>query len=304
MKLFPSIRTSEGDKPSGDLSQNNFIPVFHSVEFTLSTIVDKISNIDNLNELEIKNIILRQHKMILNYDLFLKSDESRKHAQKLFTNKRFLQIFLDIIGLLDLSQEEVICINKLAYDYYISQDNDQEISNLLLQISYQLNNILVLRLSGKLGMNGSRILSMIANSTFKVEKKVHRINTFLIRCNLELSIQDIVDIYCILFERFTYPFIYTMLEPKPSNLTPEQLKRFDAISIAIITILNSLTSEDMKKVLFNYAYTLKLLKTNVNRESNNQLVVRFALRSAIQYPRMLKVIDSIESDNFEDLFIP
>lgn len=303
MRLFPSIRSSESNL-SEDLSEKRHIPVFHSVEFTLSTIVDKISNIDNLHEQEIKNIILRQHKMILNYDLFLKSDESRKHAQKLFTNKRFLENFLDIIGLLDLSSEEIICINKLAYDYYISQDNNQEISNLLLQISYQINNVLVIRLSGKLGMNGARILSMISNSSFKVEKKVHRINTFLMRCNVDLSIQDIVDIYCIIFERFTYPFIYTMLEPKPANLSQEQAKRFDDISIAILTILNSMTSDDMKKILFNYAYTIKLLKTNVSKDNDNRLVVRFALKTAIQYPRMLVVIESIEMDAFEDLFIP
>ena len=145
---------------------------------------------------------------------------------------------------------------------------------------------------------------MISNSSFKVEKKVHRINTFLLRCNIDLSIQDIIDIYCIIFERFTYPFIYTMLEPKPLNLTQEQVKRFDDISIAILTILNSMTSDDMKKVLFNYAYTIKLLKANVTKDNDNRLVVRFALKTAIQYPRMLTVIESIEMDAFEDLFIP
>lgn len=295
MELFPSLRKSSED----DFSEDIFIPAFtfKSINFTLETIIDKINNIDNLDENEIKNIILRQYSMILNYDLFLSSDESRSCAQKLFTNKRFLEIFLQVIGLLNLTREHIICVNKLAYDYYISDGKDPEISNLLLQLSYQINNILVIRLSGKLGMNGARMLSMIANSSFKDEKNVHRINTFIVRCNLELSIQDIVDIYCILFEKFTYPFIYTMLEIKYLGMTNDQVKRFDGISVALLAILNSMTSEDMKKILYNYAYTLKLLNTSYN--------VRFALKSAINYPRMLNVIQDIElNSDFEKLIIP
>lgn len=296
MELFSSIKKfSESSGLSEDNFQKQYVSGFHTVEYTLSTIVDKISNIDNLNEAEIKNIILRQHSMILNYDLFLKSDESRLHAQKLFTNKRFLVIFNQVIGLLQLTREEIICINKLAYDYYITKNKDAEISDLLFQISYQINNVLVIRLSGILGMNGARVLSMIANSSFKDEKNVHRVNTFLVKCNLELSIQDIVDIYCILFERFMYPFIYSMLEIKTDNMTEDQLKRFDMISIALLLILDSMVSEDIKKILYNYSYILKLINTTN---------VRFSLKSAKAYTRILKVIEEIELDVFEDLIVP
>ena len=294
MELFPSFKISEGVKPSED-SQKPFAPLFQSVEYKLSTIVEKISNIDNLNENEIKNIILRQHSMILNYDLFLKSDESRAHAQKLFTNKRFLQIFLDVIGLLELTREEIICVNKLAYDYHILPEKDPDISNLFMSISNQINNVMVIRLSGILGINGARVLSMIANSSFKEEKNIHRVNTFLVKCNIALSVLNIVDIYCILYERFTYPFIYTMLETN-DNLNDEQKKRFDYISLAILSMLDSMTLKNIKIVLANYAYTIKLYP-NITK-------VRFSLKSATNYPRILKVIDEIEHEGFEELYIP
>lgn len=298
MELFPSLKSlGSSEQLSRDISQESFVPIFHSIEYQLSTIVEKISNIDNLNENEIKNIILRQHEMILNYDLFLKSDESRNHAQQLFTNKRFLQIFSQIVGLLNLSRDEIVCVNKLAYDYYILPGNkDSEVINLLLQISYQINNLLVIRLSGKLGMNGARILSMIANSSFKQEKNIHRINTFLVKCNIALSVQDIIDIYCTLYDKFMYPFIYTMLESASGNLTEDQKKRYDYISIAILTILDSMTSEDVKKILYNYAYTLKLFP-NINN-------VRFALKSAKSYTRIQQIIKEIEYDGYEELRIP
>lgn len=296
MELFPSLKKS---LESSELSRGNspelITPIFRSVEYQISTIVEKISNIDTLNEDEIKSIIVRQHQTILNYDLFLASDESRGYVQKLFTNKRFLQIFLQVIGFLQLPYDEIVCINKLAYDYYIIPGKDPEISDLLLQISYQINNILVIRLSGKLGMNGARVLSMIANSSFKEEKNVHRINTFLVKYG-ELSVQDIVDIYCILFERFTYPFIFSMLESKPSGLSKSQLICFDNISLALLSILDSMTSEDIKRVLYDYAFTLKLIR--------NDFSVRFSLKSAKAYTRIQEVIKEIELDPIDTLIIP
>lgn len=296
MELFPSLKKSlESSELSREHSSELMTPIFRSVEYQISTIVEKITNINTLNEEEIKSIIVRQHQTILNYDLFLASDESRGYVQKLFTNKRFLQIFLQVIGFLQLPYDEIVCINKLAYDYYIIPGKDPEISDLLLQISYQINNILVIRLSGKLGINGARVLSMIANSSFKEEKNVHRINTFLVKYG-ELSVQDIVDIYCILFERFTYPFIFSMLESKPSGLSKSQLICFDNISLALLSILDSMTSEDIKRVLYDYAFTLKLIR--------NDFSVRFSLKSAKAYTRIQEVIKEIELDPIDTLIIP
>ena len=84
--------------------------IFHSIEYTIETIYNKISNIDNLNEDEMKDIIYRQYPMILNYDLFLSSNEKRQLAQKLFTNKRFLMLFNDMIGLFNLDDSHFICM--------------------------------------------------------------------------------------------------------------------------------------------------------------------------------------------------
>ena len=296
MDLFPSIKKSlESHELSKDDISIARSPIFHSIEYQLSTIVDKIMRIDSLDVDEIKNIIVRQHSMILNYDLFLKSEESRKYAQILFTSKKFLNIFLSVIGFLDLSKDEIICINKLAYDYYITEGKDKEVSDYLLQISYQINNVLVIRLSSKLGINDSRILSMIANSSFREEKNIHRVNTFLVKCNRDLSVQNMIDIYCILYDRFTYPFIYTMMESKPLKMTDLQSLHFDYISLAILNILDSMTSEDIKKILYNYAFILKLVKTN--------FTVRFSLKS-VKNERIKKIIEEIELDPIDELIIP
>lgn len=292
-KLFPVL-----DKLDNTTKKDEVInkPIFTSVEYTIDTIVDKIVNIDGLDKDEIKSIIIRQHRLILNYDLFLSSTKTRKYAQRLFSDVKFLEIFYSIIGLLDLSEHEMMCLNKLAYDYYIIPEKDNRVSELLLAICNATNNIEVIKLSSKLSIPNARILSMISRSTFRVEKKIKRINNFLVKCNADLSAQDILDIMFILYDRFTDPIIYTMLESKPDNLTPEQSVRFDTISSVIITILDSMTSANIKKVLYDYAFLLRL-------KFNGDVKVRFSMKT-IPNPRIQSIIQEIETDPIDKLIVP
>lgn len=293
-ELFPSLSNAGDDKSLAKLNETKNESLFNTIEYELSGIVYKINNINNISEDEIKQIIYRQHHMILNYDLFLMNSESRQLAQRLFTNKKFLKCFLDVVGNLVLSNHEKTCINKLAYDYYIYYEKDPEISDMLFQITTWINDNEVTVLSGILGINGARILSMIRNSSFKEEKNVHRVNTFIIKCSIELSVQDIINIYGFLFNRFGPVFIYSMLEGKPNNLTADQSNRFDAISVALLAIVDSLTSQDIHKILLDYGYTLKLLKKDT--------ILRFSLHTALGYPRILKILEDINiSDN---IYIP
>ena len=270
--------------------------LFTNVEYTIESICKMINDIDNLDEERMKSIILRQYDMILDYDLFLSSTKSRKLAQGLFTNKKFLSLFNDMIGLLDLTTNQIICVNKLTYDYYESKNNDKEISDLLMSISSQVNNNLTMQLSTIIGINGGRILSMISRSSFKQEKNIHRVNTFLLRCGINLSVQDIIDIYCKLFgDGITYPFIYTMLENK-RNIAEEQKIMFDRISLAWLEILDSLTFTQICYIIMQYGAFLKYsIKPNTN--------IRFSLKT-VSNIRILKAIEEVESDEIEKYIIP
>ena len=135
---------------------------------------------------------------------------------------------------------------------------------------------------------------MVANSSFQDRKNIHRVNIFLVKCNMDLSIQNMIDIFCILFEKFTYPFIYTMLETK-TILSVDQTKRFDHISVAILEVLNSMISQDIEYILRNYGYILKL---------NAIKQLRFSLKSAIGYTRIQEIIRKIELEDPEGIIIP
>ena len=273
---------------------------FKTVEYQLSTIVEKIKDIDNLNEEEIKQIIIRQYPTILNYDLFLSVPETRNAALELFTNKRFLVLFFDVVGLLDLSESQKICINKLVYDYYSLPEKDNEICELLLSISYVTNNRLVIRLSAILGVNGARILSMVANSSFRIDKKVHRINTFIIRCGIKLSVQNVVDIYLTIFDKYKDLFINSMLESIEHLSIEDQSNdiirsNFNTISTALYTILDSMVSKDVEQILLNYVYALQILPSDVK--------IRFSFKNIINMSdRMKKIRDNVEYET--GLIIP
>lgn len=282
--LFPSIggKEKELDKPVQHL--------FHTIEYELEGIVNKIKNINSFDQREIKDIIIRQHSMILNYDNFLSSNSKRELALSLFTDRKFLSCFLDVIRLLELTNHEKICMNKIAYDYYRLDIKDEEISTLLYQLTTEVNSKEVLALSGIIGIADARILAMIRNSSFKEEKVVHRINAFLVKYNkVELSLVQIVNIYCYLFNRITALFVQTMMEPKPSNLLPYEEKNFDKISIAMLELLNSMPSGQIKLVLQSYAHTLSLIQVNTT--------VRFAIKTAVQYDRIIRLVKEVEIES-------
>jgi hypothetical protein len=270
--------------------------LFNNVEYSLESIYNMINDIDNLDEQKMKNIILRQYDMILNYDIFLSSDKSRQLAQKLFTNKKFLSLFNDMIGLLDLTTNQIICINKLTYDYYTTENNNKEIADLFMNISSQVNNNLTMKLSTIIGINGGRILSMISRSSFKVEKNVHRVNSFLLRCDVNLSVQNIIDIYCKLYANgITFPFIYSMLESK-YKIKEERYIIFDRISLAWLEILDSLTFTELCCIIAQYGAFLKYsIKQNTN--------IRFSLKT-VSNIRILKAVEAIENDKEDRYNIP
>ena len=286
-KLFPSLNKSREVNSLDKLDEKITGNLFKTVEYEISGLIMKIEHLDEVDISDLKEIIIKQHSMILNYDLFLLNRETRSQAIKLFTNKKFLNAFLEVVGVLNISNHEKICLNKIAYDYYTSISKDPEISDLLFQLTTWINNKEVLILSGMIGMNGAKILAMIRNSSFKEEKCIHRVNTFIIKCGIDISVQDVINIFCFLFKRFTPVFVYTMLESKPSGLTNDQSNRFDAISLAILDILDSLNSNDIKKVLYDYGYNLNMVRPGTP--------VRFSMHTLdSKFDRVTKLLNEVE----------
>ena len=108
MGLFASLNSEDAFENEHKLDTLYQGSLFKSIEYEISNIVSKIDNIDQFDANQIKDIIIRQHNMILNYDLFLVNNDNRQKALKLFTNKRFLDCFINVIRFLDLDRHERI----------------------------------------------------------------------------------------------------------------------------------------------------------------------------------------------------
>ena len=141
---------------------------------------------------------------------------------------------------------------------------------------------------------------MIANSTFKIEKKVHRVNVFFLKkdTNKEFTVQDYIDIYIILFDHFRELFTYSMFEAWTTPITDEyaqlQYDRFLRMSAALIIMLDSLTSKDIATVLREYGYTLSMIPNSP---------IRFSIKNMKKYDRIKDIAHSLEV-NENDILIP
>lgn len=300
MDMFPSFNKSpvEDDSSIGDdlLNKN-----FKLIDYSIDQILNLVENIDMVSDKEIKDIIVRQHRSILSNNVFL--TDKNEYAKILFTNHRFLKILYEIIGTIQLDSTEVININKLCYDYQHYNPEDKDTIDLMMMVTYVVNMYTSVLLSPQLCGNeySARSLAMISRSSFDGPTNIHRINDFLINFKEDITAENICNIYNYLFDDFTIPFISTMNELPSPNFTKFHIMRFDQISQAMILIMTRMSTPKLKKLLYEYAFYLKLY----NIEN-----VRFSLKSItgpeddILIKRFKELIYIIEHDPIDDLIVP
>lgn len=257
MGYFKSLDSA----PDGAENAERHMPKFATVEYTLSTIVDKLHQINSLSDTEIRDIIFRQYKTLLDYDNLLSDNKSREAMQELFKNKRFLTNLVYCAECMQFDTHNITCCNKLAFDYMVfyGDNADPDINILLMELSYRINIKTILPLSAIIGIEPAKYLSMLRFSSFDESKNVKRVNKYIIRSGLNhLREQGIIDVYSRLFERFSILFTETMLTLPEPDYTPEERFRYDEMSKAMIDILDNMPSEEIWKVLENYASTYEL----------------------------------------------
>lgn len=271
------------------------IPSFNDAFFR-----ERISNIDSLSDRELFEYLKTGYSIILE-DIFIRDDSK---YLSLFTNPRFLSIFIQVINSVQISYIEQIYCNKLAYDYLTNSNNiDEYIKSLFFTLSKTVNKSVIPPLLG-LGLSDdfASYLALCRFSSTKEFVNVRRINYLLISSlNPKLfDEQMIIFIYEKLFDRFTDLFKATMFDvytdEELENIGPGAAEIYANISLAIIDILNSMTSEDIRKVLISYSgdYNMDVNTSNI----------RFSIRSLAicDYKRILDIVDYLEK--VENIFVP
>ena len=253
VKLFSSLTNLH--KESDDLV---FVPSFTVVEENSRFLLNIIDNIENKSSDEIKQFIQKNYTSLFDYRLFTESDASRGSMQRLFTNVKFLTELVNIIGTLKLENFHKVFLNRISYDYMSTNTSiDNPIYNLYFMIAGYVNSTLAIKLSSKLDVNQAKLLAMISNSSSVPEIRIPRINRFLVNCdNPILDTQAMIDIMFYLYDKFTDPIVYTLLETESCCNSVEYRGQYQRLINAIISILTSIPIEKMVRVLTSYGYVI------------------------------------------------
>lgn len=277
------------------ISSDNMSFFSTNIRYDITGIIHKlIEDCRDNNINDIKNILINQHSLVFKYDNLV--NNNRSFVQELFTGYKIGSIFLDVldseIALLDISEEEIIFINKLIYDYFEYSKiykSDNSIKEKMLSISYQINKNRIRLLTPLLGVNRSNILSILSYSSFIPEKVIHRVNDFIVVNSKPADLDNLLAVYNILFDilpndhklgkKATDFIIYSMLEYIGEfNLLNDERLVFQKISSIIFSLLLIVAERDSVQlyyILKEYGNILKLLNINTNK-------VRFYIKIKIE----------------------
>lgn len=290
--VFPTDSSSYGD-------------LFTTVEYSIDSFLRKIEK-GELSDIYIQNKILYSGDILTNYDNFV-NPATREVFQKLWTNVKFLENFLFVASNMNISFDlnSIICINKIAYDYYcpnnttVKELKDSQVLNLLLAISDSVNRTLITVLTKVMNYDTARFFALVYRSSSKQEECIKRVNDCIIGLGQQFSVDDIIYIYSKMYDdNFGTLFIHTMINCKiDENLKNNSvgMLNYQNISKAIVDILESMTTRDIEKVLKRYSTYISL---------TNSQIIRFSLKDlpSTIYPRIVSMCFHLIKD--EDVFIP
>lgn len=291
MALFESL----SDLPS---KKEEFVkPNFTNIDYKMGDISNQLIEIRNSSEDEQKicNLIYNSFNVIFD-DIYLKNEVNRDAIIAVFGNPIFLKCLIKVIPSININKNQQICCNKIAWDYLSSQANIdntsyEEISNLLFQLSYITNRASINSLSVYMPVQVAKYIALARFSSFNETKNIKRVNNVLIKNSI--NVQDIVNIYSVLFVNNITPVFESIMFNFDDSLTGLEKTTDGNIVLAILIILENMTSIHIKKILTNYTMNYNLLNKKI----------RFGIRtiSSGDYKRILAVVDNLET---EDVYVP
>ena len=263
------------------------------------TAMDSILNYDleKTDDMTLLRLIQTYYKDIL--DSLLIHNETKYIV--LFQNPKFLMLLNQVLSAetyLDINT--ISHLNKLVYDYSVLDRSDKYIMGLMYSIARTINRTTISKLLG-LGLPELLCVELsicrFSHSDGIIATK--RLNNKIIQQSKNIMTQQmIVDIYLQLYTSMTPLFVGTMYDVYSES----ELAAFgvdadiinSTINLAILDLLESMTSQDIRKVLIVYAQDYRL--------NNNFSRVRFDITACPDYPRIKQVADLIHEN--EDIQIP
>ena len=246
--MFEQYMKDISKEPKRELVQ---VKLFNNPAYNPIVLKEKLLNIDSLQDKELFEILRDSYESILT-DIFVDKNEYYLH---LFTNTRFLSIMIQVISSINnISHTNRTYVNKIVYDYLTLDKKDQYVKQLMYSLSKMVNKDVLPRLLG-LGLQEDLAI-YLALARFSSQKEivnVKRVNFVIMTSPIEvMTEQMIVYIYEKLFDRITPLFVGTMIDNCKQDMSQEMEEIYSTISLAVLDILNTMPSNDIRKVLISY----------------------------------------------------
>lgn len=255
-----------------------------------------LKNIDTMSDIKIRDII--KYGNYLDYDNF-NDPKTRKVFEALWTNMRFIEnlkwlLMNDNIFLNNTRRIYTTAINKIVYDYYISFIKDDvtnnKVLNTLLDISEIINFDYILKMSTLIDKQSAKFICLSRFSSFDKRECVKRLVEFIQNLGYDFTVKDIVYIFVLFYgESFSDLFNTIMTHTIDYyQLNPNQKKMYDNTSLAIVSIVNSMSDIEMRNLLQSYGSYLMLIDYGGK--------VRFSIRNlSSDYNRINSMVEFVEN---------
>lgn len=214
----------------------------------------------------------------------------------LIQNHKFLDSFTKAISSIPIDNTRRLCVNKLTYDYLTLADKgDEYVKHKFVNLCAMINKVAINRLID-LGIDKSTAINMAMSRYSSMSEVVNVKRLNFVICNKDPEImteQMIIYIYEKLFNRITPLFEGAMFEyytdEEADTLGDSFMTIYSAVSLAVLTILNNMTSIDIKKVLIGYSGKWFF---------EGKPMVRFSLHALSgDFDRINAVVDSLSKEN-------
>ena len=278
-------KTPPSVSPKVDVSISNNPIMNRDVLKTKLLDLDSIMDYDLTNL--IKTCIDQICSDILNQDNFYIT---------LIQNHKFLDSFTKAISSIPIDNTRRLCVNKLTYDYLTLADKgDEYVKHKFVNLCAMINKVAINRLID-LGIDKSTAINMAMSRYSSMSEVVNVKRLNFVICNKDTEImteQMIIYIYEKLFNRITPLFEGAMFEyytdEEADTLGDSFMTIYSAVSLAVLTILNNMTSIDIKKVLTGYSGKWFF---------EGKPMVRFSLHALSgDFDRINAVVDSLTKGN-------
>ena len=276
------------------------IDFFNNPVFNTELLKSKLGSLDTVPDRELYDIVRISFDAILR-DIFNKEDPT---YLKVFTTPKFLTVLTQVVSTMQVTNQQRIYCNKLAYDYLTMPKEagpDPYIVQLFLSLSRKINRENINSLLG-IGINEDLAcyMALARHSSENEGINVRRLNFIIYTSSIQtMTVQLILKIYEKLFDRFTTLFEHTMFDVCNVDeewVTDDVEEMYARTGLAALYALNDMTSVDIRKVLISY--TQDFIALHGGKMSS----VKFSLNSiSSDYSRVKDVVNRLK---VEGIYVP